>query len=1409
MFNNISDTRKALEKGSIVESENGVRYMIDRTAGTGGFSIMYIAHQENTSRYVALKELFPRHVNGNAIVERNEDGRLVIYDPLSDHAEHDDTKEWQDLSKYLYREVELTKKAAAVYNDDGGIEAQNNPDILQVTEPFRDTKGNLYIAVDTAQGEALRDYISEGFVRDDSCKVLTNGRLSELLSIMESAALILDRLHSDNRLLHLDLSLDNIYITKTVGGTMLKPYIIDYGSAYERNNPSEEVSHQYTVNPFSPPEVAALAELNDPDCGYKVGTFSDTYSIVAILFWALTERVWSTEMLFRNDWKTRIRNEYAPDLYGGSGSVLAEQLISFFEKGLASSPSNRFQSATQLCEKIRGLQKAVHDQGRLLSKISDDELVSYIVLDKYPMYQYKSASGNIDVLCLGSGVFVKRMILSMISCGQMLDPKSQRLHIHIVSAKSEIVFIEELLADAPLLEEYSNLVREGNEYEYVTFSYECVPDLLQPGICEKVASAYRDCRYVIISLGSNNRNRDLGRAYARQMAEMPIEDDIFISYYVSEDAAKNQRSDVKQMDLPSNIRLKPFADTRSAYSKEIRSLAKRALKVNHLYEKVFNPRKALEDTAQSFSQSKYDQRSSCASALHLKYKVADILIRAGLKPSPNTNRSVIISKYKEALREIHPALMELEHRRWMMFMISYGYRLPTLEQIASYSFTENMDGAFNASFKDTSRKLHHCIVPCSYDGSSQLSRDKTFWDSFESYADIDKTDYDPFDKMSLKAHLLAKRKAASASNTINSILQTELPDMITEKEQMLKSYADTAPHQADLEKLKVLRKELHKTEKQMERLSQSRIYKDEDEKISLLELSFSEAGLSAPGCFRRLHNGLKIFMEFSKYNDFKDPDAMIIDHLLWLLYADDEMTLIKMRGRTISDNIAGPLILEPKKLIYFGMEHSAEIEVFLREHGNRGNIRFIPSNSQNAEAIYQELNDLCGSLPGNCVIDVTGADELYTAAAVRHGASHKTTAIIRGCPDAQAIENIQGFVLAPVYSLNTKISSEEVYSLYGATPVKGSDGGNYMLSLSEYADQLWDFYKKYQADWEKISAFFFTIPCRKGTSEFYVKDFPITSETKWQTFSKAIEKHKWDILGLGEIFSKIADSGFIKDLQVDGSSSFRNVKVSFVYPYNEPNTAESNLIGSKLKQFLTWHLVVGLSLKLNIDVKGDTYTVDICSGQNVEIYNRTSYEFEDRRTPGAEKKFSYSSIIPALKELQDMDLISDLEYETKPGQIPVKIKFTYKNQAIKNCLATAGNVLELYAWHAAAQTHYFDDCRANFSFRWKENVKNELDLILTKGLTTLVVSCKTAKFNKEHLYEIKYLTDRFSLGSKPVILYSSTQAVDEDGHLTDDLEPVKTRANAMGVYLIDLNELEGKPLGEVLVEIAKGTYEPA
>ena len=162
----------------------------------------------------------------------------------------------------------------------------------------------------------------------------------------------------------------------------------------------------------------------------------------------------------------------------------------------------------------------------------------------------------------------------------------------------------------------------------------------------------------------------------------------------------------------------------------------------------------------------------------------------------------------------------------------------------------------------------------------------------------------------------------------------------------------------------------------------------------------------------------------------------------------------------------------------------------------------------------------------------------------------------------------------------------------------------------------------------------------------------------------------------------------------------------------------------------------------------------------------------------------------------------------------MKISFVYSSLAAKECLQTAGNILELYIWYEAKRKQFFDSIQSNSKVIWKEateketadGLENELDVIITKGLKSLIISAKTAKFNKSHLYEIRSLTDMFSLNSKAVIVYSSKEAI-EEGCRTTDLQPVKNRAKAMGVYLIDLNELEC-PLGDKLVRIVMGQDKP-
>ena len=1393
MYYNLSDTRQPLAVNIIVETNDNRRYVIDRYVGSGGFSLMYIAHLEGSSRYVALKELFPSHIE-NGVVERREDGKIVIYDPLTDTIASDNADAWNEVSRYLYREVELTKKASSVYDAAGRRDTQNNPDVLHVSKPFRDTKGNLYIAIDTAQGEALADLINRGFVRDDGGEILTNGNLGEILQILKNTARLLDRLHGDNQMFHLDISPDNIYLTSSGAGTELTPHIIDYGSAYDTKNPDEKTCHRFTCNPYSAPEIMALAELNDQAAGYRPDASSDTYAIVSILFYALTGRIYSTEMLFNQSWKTRIREEYPPEGYETAPEdSFASRLIRFLEQGLSASQATRFTTASALFKALSALQKAYHSSGNLLSQMDPDEVMSYAILDQYPLYDYRSEGEDLDVLCLGSGVFVRRMILSMLSCGQMIG---SRLNIHVVSAEP---FQKALLAQAPELGCYSNLGEGSNSEEYVNFTYEYVQDLLQPEVCAQVAKAYPHCKYVIISLGSNNKNIDLAHMYAKNISGLYTEGKAVIHYYAAEDAARNMRTEISGEGISGNVDLVPFGGEMSAYAPVIRSLSRRALRVNYLYDKLANPRIALEDTARRFVKDAYGQRSSCASALHLKYKLASI----GINPSPSTNHRAIIPAYLRALEgPERGVLLELEHRRWMMYMIADGYRHPTMDQIGEYSFRDTEDG-FNSSFKDTINKWHHCLVSCLPDGL-RLPESHMEWDQYNSYDEIEAAGFDELDKMSLKVHLLAKKRIAlsATGKKLKDDFQNGVGIHLERRATYLSELAAADPaRQIESPLMDQLREQYNEMGKALSGLAESGLYTDEADQLEALEYAFKEIGIDSADGFKSVRQDLEIYIEFSRYRDYKDPDARIVDNLLWLLYADNEMTLIKLNGRTMSDNITGPLILEPKNLIYFGMESDPCILGFLRTHGNRKNIVFKPRQSAGFEAIYQELTRLRGRISGSCVIDITGGDELCVMAAMRLAQGDKAVAVIRSNENTRRIENIMGFHKAGVYQLNTSISAEEVYALYGAQQIPIDNG--YMLKLNQYAMQLWDFYQKHQAKWEMLSAFFYTKG--RGSVAFAVWGVQITDQTEWKKFEeREVERSKWEKAGLSDVFLKMEESGFLKELTIDDGSPYI-VTVSFQYPYSDIGY---DLVLSQFQTFFNKKLFVSLPLKVSIENNAEKgFNVNVSNDYQVDFTDKKAPTFEDRRTAGIIKHFPYSDIIPALNDLQNSGLITNLKYSVMLEQPLISIKYFYRDLAVKDCLMTAGNVLELYAWAAARQTGYFDDCRANLSFRWQEGVKNELDLILTKGLTTLVISCKTAKFKKEHLYEIKYLTERFSLNSKAVIVYSSTQAVDEDGHLTYDTAPVKERAKAMGVYLIDLNELDPRQLGKVFEAIAKDEYE--
>lgn len=1395
MYYNNKDKRIPLGKDTVISvkdtaSNNQQEYVIDSIAGSGGFALMYIAHEKsNPHHYFALKELFPRALE-NAVAERREDGKIVIYNPLIESDDCDNQALWNQMESHFEREVHLTQKAAAVYDSNGRIVAQNNPDVLGIYGPFIAGNGNRYIAIDTKAGKSLQQFIDNGWESNADRGNYRNNLIDEILDVLIKVTQRLTSLHGDHRMYHLDLSPSNIYVSYINGGMDLEPTIIDYGSAYDRDNPKDLTSHRFTCNPYSSPEVNALAELNNQNAGYYVDATSDTYSIVAMLFYAILGELYTGAKIYDASWRQKIRELYPEAVYND----FAELLIDFFCCGLASDQAERYvtiQSSVNrkqesLYATLLDLKKA-YKAADMLSTIPSDELMSYLILDKYPLFKYFSKGQDIHVLCLGSGVFVNRMILSMISTGQMIDRK---LFIHVVSGDAD-QYKERLVEQAPLLNDYADLGGQcdntGNKY--VTFTFETIADLKDEVACKAIAEKYGEfCRYVIISLGANNDNINLARQLAREIGMISNKKTI-INYYISEESALNIRATVEETVIPTHVAVNPFGNRLGSYNKDVHMLGMKAFRVHYLYEKLYDKKVSKQKALRKFISDEYSQRSSTSAAVHIDYKLASLGISTAdykkLKRSKASVDSTIINQYVQILTSSngeqttqYNQLLQLEHTRWMMFMIADGYRLATAMDHEKYSFRQ-VGSKFNKAFKCTDEKVktHHCLVPCSAEGI-KLPRNHEEWDKYSTIDQIEQTDYDPLDKASLTVHLIAseRTKRPETIGRIRSLVEYDL------QEKLYLASGEIG-----------LKSEYEQFKEWIMQVLQHKKVRHLNEKLENIQTQFAFFNIDISDIIEKLRNHFSIFTEYQKYNDYKEPDRTIIEHLLWVKFGE-KVTLLKATDKTVLSNIASPLLMEPKKLVYLGEEQPLYLTEFFEKHGDNTKVFFEKCDLKSLQDITAVLAKIIeASSSETFVIDVTGDNPLVAIAATKLEENHKNVGVV--CSDVQdnniSLMNIANYPYALIHRLNTSISASEVFELYGAN--EKSSEASYMLGLSNYMESLWAFYQNHCDEWEMISSFFESFG--RGSSEFHISNFSI-AEARWSPYKKQVSFDACKKAGIFDILFKLEENGIIKNYSCMQTEAFTNI--SFMYPVvaqGKYNNIFYQKFGELLNNLGDTRLVCAVKSQPN-----NVFDVDMMSGLKVFRNFKQSGMFTNRSET---KSFAVKEMEAPLKELEERQLISSLEF--KSTDETYYVNFTYNSSAIRDCLTTAGNILEAYVWYEAEKTGIFDSVKTNYSFMWANStVSNELDIILTKGLTTIVCSCKTAKMAKEHLYEVAELSRRFSVGTKPVIIYSSEKSI-ENGRISVNIEAMKERAKEMGIYLIDKDMLNND-LGRELVRIAQAPH---
>lgn len=149
-----------------------------------------------------------------------------------------------------------------------------------------------------------------------------------------------------------------------------------------------------------------------------------------------------------------------------------------------------------------------------------------------------------------------------------------------------------------------------------------------------------------------------------------------------------------------------------------------------------------------------------------------------------------------------------------------------------------------------------------------------------------------------------------------------------------------------------------------------------------------------------------------------------------------------------------------------------------------------------------------------------------------------------------------------------------------------------------------------------------------------------------------------------------------------------------------------------------------------------------------------------------------------LTELHDIGFLTRLEFFDE------QVCFTFKDEQIRAWLRDVGSALELYMYEACRKTCIFGDVISSAIVDWdgyvgRDSVSNEIDVVATRGVTPIFISCKACDVKTEALNELAIIRDRFGgKGAKAVI--ATTESINA---------AARHRAAQLGIAVIDIEEM--------------------
>ena len=328
------DLRIPRKPGSTVTID-GADYTIGSECFRGGTALCYSASRDGQTEHYVIKEIYPPAGAG-----RNKDGDVCSTSGNS----------YEICLRSFRNEIYLMENASSdTFQSWHFVRSDTDRGIGVMRMTPKDT---------TRLDKAITEYAGENHTPME--------RLGWALRITKSILIGLHKLHTNARLLHLDLSLTNIFLSQD--GNDPNAFFLDFGEARQLNDLNVCPADSGSTSLYGAPERFSRSTRT-------ISSAADTFSTAVLFYHILTAGSWAYQNQPIPEAAMLSKWDCAEAKYGlgcmGLPVGTEKAVFQFLKKGMAYRPDRRYQTAMEMLEQVERLLQIVSQKGIFRELILD------------------------------------------------------------------------------------------------------------------------------------------------------------------------------------------------------------------------------------------------------------------------------------------------------------------------------------------------------------------------------------------------------------------------------------------------------------------------------------------------------------------------------------------------------------------------------------------------------------------------------------------------------------------------------------------------------------------------------------------------------------------------------------------------------------------------------------------------------------------------------------------------------------------------------------------------------------------------------------------------------------------------------------------------------------------------------